>query len=231
MAKRGDLLIMIKLVLSLAVLALGDHTSNDFSEFYFIQQWLPSYCNQKGTSCCYPPTEVHVTDFTIGGLWPCQNDGSALENCPGATFDETVIKPVEDMLRKEWPPFTCPQIGKKYWQHEWNKHGTCAKSVLDEMAYFHVTLNLNNKINIIQALAKAGIQPNNQNYSLESINAAISQATGFHPMVFCNHDAQGNNQIWQVVHCVDKTGTNIINCSNTLKGLGNCYSTIKFPSA
>lgn len=54
-------------------------------------QWLPSYCNQKGTNCCYPPTGKPATNFSIYGLWPYQDDGSCLQNCPGSTFDVSLV--------------------------------------------------------------------------------------------------------------------------------------------
>ncbi|XP_021748646.1 ribonuclease 1-like [Chenopodium quinoa] len=231
MAKLGSLIFISKLVLLLnfAVTTLANDP-NDFQAFYYIQQWLPSYCNQKGTPCCYPPTGKPKANFAIYGLWPYTSDGSSIQNCDGSSFDVGPLKPIEKMLQTEWPSFTCPQIGRKFWLHEWNKHGTCSKSVLDETSYFHTALNLKNKINIFQALAKAKIQPNNQFYSLESINTAITRATGFRPSIFCNHDAQGNSQIWQVIHCVDKSGVKLTNCSSTPKNQGGCSSTIKFPS-
>ncbi|XP_010683175.2 ribonuclease 3 [Beta vulgaris subsp. vulgaris] len=231
MAKYGSFITRLVLLFNLALLALANNDlSTDFSAFYFIQQWLPSYCNQKGTNCCYPPTGKPATNFSIYGLWPYQDDGSCLQNCPGSTFDVSLIKPIESMLQQEWPSFTCPEIGRKFWLHEWNKHGTCSKSVLDEMAYFHAALNLKNKINIFQAFAETMIQPNDQFYPLDNITTMISLATGFRPSIFCNHDAQGDSQIWQVLLCVDKSGTELVNCSNPYKQQGNCASTIKFPS-
>ena len=138
---------------------------------------------------------------------------------------------MQGSLRQAWPSFTCPQIGRKFWVHEWNKHGTCSKSVLSETAYFQAAINLKNKVNILQALAKAGITPNNQMYPLKAIKKAIARATGgFHPWVDCNHDAQGKSQIWQVSMCVDKSGTRLVNCPFLPKGRGVCAARVKFPS-
>ena len=71
------------------------------------------------------------------------------------------IKYMEGRLQKSWPTFTCPQIGRKFWVHEWNKHGTCTESILGELNYFEGALYLKSKVNIYQALAKAGIRPDN----------------------------------------------------------------------
>lgn len=140
------------------------------------------------------------------------------------------IKPMQDRLRKEWPSVTCPDIGRKFWVHEWNKHGSCSKSVLSEIPYFQAALNLKYKVNLLHALASFGIRPNNQLYALSDIKKAIARGTGFHPWVDCNHNAQGQSQIWQVSMCVDRTGTRLTNCPFLPKGRGNCVSRVKFPS-
>ncbi|XP_057530705.1 ribonuclease 1-like [Amaranthus tricolor] len=221
--------ILLIMLLNLAVTSLGNVPNFDYHAFYFIHQWLPSYCNQKGTKCCYPPTGRPAADFTIYGLWPYNDGGNSLQNCPGSSYDVAPLKAIQNMLQKDWPSLTCPQIGRKFWLHEWNKHGTCSKSVLDELAYFHAASNMKNKLNIFEALSKARIIPNNQFYQVENIKAAITQATGYRPFIFCNHDAEGNSQIWQVIFCVDKSGTKLVNCSGSPQG--QCaYSTVKFPS-
>ena len=50
-------------------------------------QWLGSYCNQRGTRCCYPPTGNPNPDFTIYGLWPYYNGGSFPYNCGDDNYD------------------------------------------------------------------------------------------------------------------------------------------------
>ena len=134
------------------------------------------------------------------------------------------------MLEQEWPTFTCPQIGRKFWLHEWNKHGACSKSVLEEIQYFEAALNLKNKFNILQILGKANIYPDNELYPLETIKDVLFQATGLQPLIYCNRDSEENSQIWQILLCVDKTGMELVNCSNVPDGQRECTSTIKFPS-
>ncbi|XP_074300938.1 ribonuclease 1-like [Silene latifolia] len=218
---------MFIVVLSLSFVALGNEITNaDFQAFYFFQQWLGSYCNQKGTPCCYPPTGKPSPDFTVAGLWPY--DGNFPTNCAGSSLDVAPLKPLQDSLQAAWPSFTCPQIGRKFWLHEWNKRGTCSKTILDEISYLKAAVNLKNKVNLFQALGKAGIRPNNQFYNLDSIKQAVSSAFGFEPWVACNHNAQGNSQLWQITLCVEKTGNNLIKCPNIPPG--NCPASIQFPS-
>ncbi|KAK9707233.1 hypothetical protein RND81_07G182000 [Saponaria officinalis] len=223
-------LLIFTTMLYFSTIALGNDARGGFRAFYFVQQWLGSYCNQKGTNCCYPPTGKPRADFTINGLWPYYNDGSFPYNCGGGNFDVGLIKPIEGSLQKTWPSFTCPQIGRKFWVHEWNKHGTCTKSFLGELAYFKAAINLKSKVDILQTLAKAGIRPNNGFYPLKSIKKAIVRGVGFRPWVVCNTNAQGHSQIWLVSHCVDATGLRLVNCPFIPKGRGSCANHIQFPA-
>ncbi|KNA22864.1 hypothetical protein SOVF_029730 [Spinacia oleracea] len=225
----SSFLTKIVVLLSFATVALGNSNSG-LRAFYLVQQWLGSYCNQRGTRCCLPATGKPSADFTIYGLWPYYNDGSFPYNCGDDNYDVGRIKFLEKRLQKSWPSFTCPQIGRKFWVHEWNKHGTCSKSTLGEIPYFQAALNLKNKANVFHALTRAGIRPNNQFYSLKSIKKAIVRSIGFHPWIECNHNAQGKSQIWQVTFCADRTGRKLIKCPYIPRGRGSCASKIMFPA-
>ncbi|KAK9750763.1 hypothetical protein RND81_02G220000 [Saponaria officinalis] len=219
---------MIILVLNLSFVALGgtEITHSNFQAFYFFQQWLGSYCNQKGTPCCYPPQGKTPPDFTVLGLWPFTAD-TFPTHCDGVSFDVGALKPIERDLNAAWPSFTCPQIGRKFWLHEWNKRGTCSKSILDKTAYLQASINLKNKVNLFQVLTKAGIRSDNKFYSLDSIKRAVTNAFGFEPWVSCNQNVQGNTQLWSITLCVDKSGSNLIKCPKIPQS--NCPSSIQFP--
>lgn len=60
-------------------------------------------------------------------------------------------------MQRNWPTLACPSgSGVQFWEHEWEKHGTCSESVLDQHAYFQTTLNLKRKVNLLQVLKNAG---------------------------------------------------------------------------
>lgn len=46
----------------------------------------------------------------------------------------------------------------RFWSHEWEKHGTCAESELDQREYFETTLKLKQKVNLLRILKNAGAQ-------------------------------------------------------------------------
>lgn len=74
----------------------------------------------------------------------------------------------------------------------------------------------------------AGIRPNGQSYSLESIKNAIKGGSGFTPYIECNVDGSGNSQLYQIYLCVDTSGSNLIECP--VLPHGKCGSKIEFPS-
>ncbi|KAL6187693.1 hypothetical protein ACLB2K_039088 [Fragaria x ananassa] len=188
-------LILIKLLviqyLSVQVLC----TSQDFDFFYFVQQWPGAYCDTKH-SCCYPKSGKPAADFGIHGLWPNYNDGSYPSNCnPDSVFDKSEISELMSSLEKNWPSMSCPSSnGYRFWSHEWEKHGTCAESELDQKDYSQAGLKLKEKANLLQALKKA----DDELYRLESIVQAIKEGVGHTPGIECNKDSAGNSQLYQV---------------------------------
>ncbi|OWM75937.1 hypothetical protein CDL15_Pgr009582 [Punica granatum] len=99
-------------------------------------------------------------------------------------------------LEKSWPTLSCPsKNGLKFWAHEWVKHGTCSESELDQHDYFEAGLKLKEKMDLLQALNNAGIEPNDKFYSLESIKEAIKETVSHEPGIECNVDPSGNKQL------------------------------------
>ncbi|GMH27565.1 hypothetical protein Nepgr_029408 [Nepenthes gracilis] len=222
--------VFVKLLIlqSLAVVVRCDY---DF--FYFVQQWPGSYCDTS-QGCCYPTTGKPASDFGIHGLWPNNDDGSYPSNCdPNNPFDPSQIQDLLSSLQAEWPSLSCPSSdGTSFWTHEWDKHGTCSESVLDEHDYFAAALALKSQANLLQALENAGINPNGSFYALSDIDNAIEQATGNknYGYVSCNTDDYGNGQLYQVYICVDHSGQNFINCPTNGVTDQNCPSSVEFPS-
>ncbi|XP_030543189.1 ribonuclease 3-like [Rhodamnia argentea] len=203
--------------------------ADDFDFFYFVQQWPGSYCDTN-RKCCYPKTGKPAADFSIHGLWPNFNDGSYPSNCnPENAFEKSEISDLIGSLEKNWPSLSCPSSDDtKFWTHEWEKHGTCSESELDQHEYFEAALKLKQKVNLLQSLENAGIKPNNEFYSIESVKEAIKDSIGFEPGMECNVDSSGNSQIYQIYVCVDTSGAEIIECPVLPRG--RCASKVQFPS-
>ncbi|RXH79552.1 hypothetical protein DVH24_040699 [Malus domestica] len=90
-------------------------------------------------------------------------------------------------LDKNWPSLKCPSNdGYGFWSHEWEKHGTCSESELDQKEYFEAALKLKKNI--------------------ESIVEAMKEGAGYTPGIECNNYSAGNSQLYQVYLCVHTSG-------------------------
>ncbi|KAG6513107.1 ribonuclease 1-like [Zingiber officinale] len=220
--------IMLLLLLPLLFSAPSTSTARDFDFFYFVLQWPGSFCDTK-KSCCYPATGKPTADFSIHGLWPNYADGSYPSNCDRQNaYDASQIADLMEILRSHWPSLACPSGDEStFWKHEWQKHGTCSESVLDQHAYFGTALRLRTQINLLQALQDAGIKPDGGLYSSTDISSAIRNSTGFEPKLGCNADGGGNRQLYEVSVCVDAKGERLIECP--ISSISNCPPRVEFP--
>nr|GMD29636.1 extracellular ribonuclease LE-like [Ipomoea batatas] len=215
-------------LLSQCLFVLGA-TAQDFDFFYFVQQWPGSYCDTK-QSCCYPTTGKPASDFGIHGLWPNYNDGTYPSNCDSTNpYVQSKVSDLMSRIQQSWPTLACPSgSGSSFWSHEWEKHGTCSESILDQHGYFKAALNLKSRINLLQILQAAGIHPDGSFYSLSSIKNAVESGIGYAPGIECNADAEGNSQLYQIYICVDSSGSELIQCP--VFPQGKCASSVEFPA-
>jgi hypothetical protein len=139
--------------------------------------------------------------MTIHGLWPNYNDGTWPEFCdPQYKFDDDAVADLIPDLKESWPSDL--DSNEIFWGHEWEKHGTCALSVLSsEKRYFKTTLKLHWKYDLAAALRAADITPSNSiMYPRKDIEGAIAGMFRVDPIVRC--DVQGQlSEIWM---CVSK---------------------------
>lgn len=227
MKKEIESSISIKILLVQCLYAVC--VAQEFDFFYFVQQWPGSYCDTS-QSCCYPSTGKPAADFGIHGLWPTNTDGSYPSNCdPSNPFDQSKVSDLMSRLQEDWPSLACPSgSGTTFWSHEWDKHGTCSESILDQHSYFKSALDLKDSLNLLQILQSAGIQPDGGSYSLSSIKDAIRSTVGSTPWIQCNVDESGNSQLYQIYICVNSSGSNTIECP--VMPSGKCSSSVEFPS-
>ncbi|KAJ7943470.1 Ribonuclease [Quillaja saponaria] len=202
--------------------------SQSFDFFYFVQQWPGSICDTK-RSCCYPKAGKPAANFSIHGLWPNYNNRSWPSFCNRESlFDHSKLSDLSRM-QTTWPSLICPSgNNSKFWKHEWDKHGTCSEFVLDQHQYFEETLNIKDRVDLLQILQNEGIQPDGRNYSIGSIEEALRRGIGFAPGIKCNKDASGNGQLHEIYLCVEKTGSKLIECPVLPRR--NCAQHVEFPA-
>ncbi|KAI3461777.1 hypothetical protein Pfo_018440 [Paulownia fortunei] len=172
----------------------------EFDYFKLSLQWPGTYCRRTRRCCstngCCRGSNA-PTGFTIHGLWPDYNDGTWPACCTGKRFDVKELSTLLGALNKYWPSLSCGSSsnchgGKGlFWEHEWEKHGTCSSSAVgDEYNYFLTALNVYFKYNITEVLREAGyVASNSEKYPLGGIVSAIQNVFHATPELECSGDA------------------------------------------
>ena len=78
--------------------------------------------------------------FSIHGLWPQTTIDSYPEYCKKVTFDINALNPIMSQLKNFW--YSTQEKNEDFWEHEWEKHGSCVFSDINEYEYFNKTLDL-----------------------------------------------------------------------------------------
>jgi len=175
-----------------------------FDLYLMVQQWDPS---------------LSTSYFTIHGLWPEFVNGSYPQNCAGPKFDVNVISGLVSTLNKVWPSNS--GSNNVFWQHEWEKHGTC--SDFAEYAYFQNAINLQAKYNVKDALDKSNILPTGtKTYTTASINSAVQTYIGAQPALHCT-----GSKLVEIALCISKS-LGLTNCPTTLGSYFKCPSAVSY---
>ncbi|KAF9593257.1 hypothetical protein IFM89_021013 [Coptis chinensis] len=105
--------------------------------FLLALQWGPSMAPRR------PGAPANPAMYTIHGLWPGDSTNPVpLANCDTILkdhFDVKNLQPRMTDMQKYWPSLTS-RTDEWFWEHEWDKHGTC--SGLSQLEYFSLALDL-----------------------------------------------------------------------------------------
>ena len=78
--------------------------------------------------------------WSIHGLWPQNSATSHPQYCRTVQFDLQKLSPILPQLRSSWT--SNRGSDEVFWQHEWEKHGSCMFNNCDEFEYFNKALEL-----------------------------------------------------------------------------------------
>ncbi|KAI3450157.1 hypothetical protein Pfo_006822 [Paulownia fortunei] len=217
------------------------NTQREFDYFKLSLQWPGTACRTtrlccSSNACCLRSNAL--TEFTIHGLWPDYNDGTWPACCSGKRFDVKEISTLLNTLNKYWPSLSCDAPsnchgGKGlFWEHEWEKHGTCSSPVVrDEYDYFVTALNLYFKYNVTEVLREAGYAASNsEKYPLGGIISAIQDAFHATPELECSGDAVEELRLcfykdFKLRDCAVKSNTE----SGTINSKKSCPRYVSLP--
>lgn len=138
----------------------SDNCNTDYS-FDYVQLtliWPPGSCSTSPHKC----DKEEDKHFTIHGMWPTiKHTEKPAFCCFDNTFDYEALKPLMDDMNEYWYSYFGDD-SRKFWTHEWLKHGTCARDVKDlrgELNYFGTTLKMAKELPILESLEKFNIAP------------------------------------------------------------------------
>lgn len=141
-----------------------------------VLQWPESLCAATRHGCL-ASAPIHPY-FTVHGLWPIARH---MVSCR-SDFDPLHLASIERELDTKWPSFF-KRSNRSFWQHEYEKHGSCLYATIDE--YFEATLALQR--NHTQALL-ATLNPGLQALPLQAFSNAVQDSLGVQPMLMCQRN-------------------------------------------
>ncbi|KAL3860000.1 hypothetical protein ACJMK2_010177 [Sinanodonta woodiana] len=207
------------------LLSCGVHMSRvdfDWDYFTFSQQWPPAVCisGEREHHTCKIPADIQY--WVVHGLWPSTSSGKDPEDCNSSyPFVESQIQTIETQLDTVMPNLYIDTPPTSFWEHEWNKHGTCCTdfaTTANELDYFTAIISLHSKFNILRILEDSGIKPGETSaYTLDEYQNALSKNLGQEPGVYCVYDkTSGEQVIMQVEICINKS-FQPISCEKTMQ--------------
>lgn len=198
----------------------------------------------------YNPATGADDEWTLHGLWPDNCDGTYEQNCdPSLNIDGTVQSIVVgqfgdqalyDFMSKTWKNYNGDD--ESLWVHEFNKHGTCIRT-LNPTCYggtgtmkfgqniydfFRITVDLYKKLPTYQFLTAEGITPSTTNtYTKQQIADALNKHFGSNVYFKCD-SLNALQEVWYFHHIKGSVlGENFIPI-DTLSNSGCSASGIKW---
>ena len=121
----------------------------NFDFYVYSMTYQPEFCRESSNkySGCHHPSPNWAGQLTIHGLWPQRFDGTWPSECTAERLKHEFYRKDSDTLlpdlEEKWPNVKA-DVGSKshteFWEHEWDKHGTC--SGLLQYDYFSSALHL-----------------------------------------------------------------------------------------
>ncbi|KAM1078437.1 hypothetical protein ACFX19_026111 [Malus domestica] len=201
---------MVMMVFSLILLILSSSTVG-FDYYQFTQQYQPAVCHSNPTPCKDPPDKL----FTVHGLWPSDSNGNDPKYCKAPPYQ--TIKILEHQLAIIWPNVLNRNDHEGFWRKQWEKHGSCASSpIQNQKHYFDTVIKMytTQKQNVSEILSKANIKPGRKNRTLVDIENAIRNViNNMTPKFKCQKNTRTSlTELVEVGLCSDSNLTQFINC-------------------
>jgi len=93
------------------------------------------HCRREGAYTLALQRCEGSSSWTVHGLWP-----RGVRDCANTALDVSALSGLQPQMVSQWPSCLPSTEAEDFWQHEWQKHGTCFSS--SPVHYFELTLRL-----------------------------------------------------------------------------------------
>ena len=190
--------------------------SDGYDMYAFAQFWTGSTCNlptgssKDAVSCRYAPGPLPSPAFEVHGLWPTFESGakSPMFCNKTAQFNAKELTPVRTLMDVFWASMDGGP-SEHFWEHEWDKHGTCTQLPAGKQAgahptqleYFSTVLGLRLEMDMGALFASCGITPTfKPAYTVAQMVECLDETLGVSDaLISCSHAADGVlqlNEVW-----------------------------------
>lgn len=167
----------------------------------------------------YYPAIGDNDSWTLHGLWPDNCDGSWEEFCDDSLNVDSRIKPIlvdqfkdpelYEKMARSWKNFNGDD--ESLWTHEFNKHGTCVRTIRPKCYYnfkqhqniydyYKIAVSTYEKLPTYDFFAQEGIVPSDtETYSKKQIDDALTKHFGY-PVYFKCNKFNALQEVWYFHH-------------------------------
>lgn len=221
---------IIMLLLYVVTLAIASQQVLSAKDEFLCPIDVPYSCSNSTpveNSCCFespggillqtqfwdyhPPIGGNET-FTLHGLWPDNCDGTYEQFCNDDMETSNVgliVEGFDKQLFQDMSTYWKDYQGndKSLWNHEFNKHGTCVKTLYPKCYqdyeehenvydYVRITMELYKSLNTFEFLKAEGIVPSTEaTYTKKQIDDALTKHFGQQVYFKCNK-YKGLQEVW-----------------------------------
>eukprot|EP01084_Bolivina_argentea_P113905 202911_1 len=190
----------------------------------FTLQWKPQLCfdNFITHPNCW---KNDIPNITIHGIWQnyyTESYPKVPEHCTDAKLFDEHVEGITEQLDILWPSYR-KDNNFEFWEHEWDKHGTCWN--VNQSEYFQTGLKWIAQYDIENVLADNNIYPSiceydnviqdiicKQEYPINDVSNALDKVMNLRSVVWCSKDKK---YIDEFIMCRDWYGTPI-NCPDNI---------------
>lgn len=200
------------------------NNDSDFDVLIFTQSWPNTVCSQwmdrnKANKCAFPKVKE---SWTVHGVWPTKFHTKGPQFCDRTKpFDMNKLSSIESEMMEKWTNVEKNTPLDQLWEHEWEKHGTCAAQKIPametELKYFQKGLDFLDAYSVTKLLNSSNIKPGiDASYKLEEIHAALEAKLKTNFAIICEKDKKTRQNFLKEIRICFSKNLTLQSCKGVL---------------